>query len=399
MDAAAYYYGQADDKSARRVGARAAPRAVPPYKRLVLSFWPKPDRAWRDLTLLLAEGDRMAVRQARKEVGVPACEGYDVSNRMTSGRRAKGLNGAGWLHDLEALSEFELAWELHVAYPIVLSYYYYRMMGDDRSCFWEMYVVERVQLTAIMLLADFTGWRVHLISLAFLHRLERVRLDDMAEGSAKEHDRLQRLLQGTAVVLPKWEDVVEAAGLPLGQTPLPAEVEDSANPHGFRVALDAGGVLPQVRPRPRRRGAPRHEHGRWRRGTRGRGTPGAEALRRLPRSGRRHARNRRRGGPRRRRGRRRGGAAGPKPGGRRLGCCRRRCRQRERGRPVGGRHVGQGRRVGRGRRRASRCHHRHGGYQRPRPDGHEHRRRGAGRHAIVAEQRRVGQRRYRLSRN
>jgi len=77
-------------------------------------------------------------------------------------------------------------------------------------------VVERVQLTAITLLADLAGGRIHRISLALLHRLQRLRLDDMAGGSADEHARLQRLLQGMAVPLPKWGDVVEAAGLPLG---------------------------------------------------------------------------------------------------------------------------------------------------------------------------------------
>jgi len=78
------------------------------------------------------------------------------------------------------------------------------MMGDDRSCLWDLYVVERVQLPAIALLADIAGGRVHRISPALLHRLERLRLDDMAEGNADEHARLQRLLQGMAVLLPKW---------------------------------------------------------------------------------------------------------------------------------------------------------------------------------------------------
>jgi len=44
-------------------------------------------------------------------------------------------------------------------------------MGEDRSCLWDMYVVELVQLTAITLLADFAGGRVHRISCALLHRL------------------------------------------------------------------------------------------------------------------------------------------------------------------------------------------------------------------------------------
>jgi len=124
----------------------------------------------------------------------------------------------------------------------VLSYYYDRMMGDDRSCLWDMYVVERVQLTAITLLADLAGGRIHRISLAGLHRLERFRLYDMAAGSAGEHSRLQRLLHGLAVLLPKWGDVVEAAGFPVGQTPFPAEGNDAAIPYGFRIALDAGGI-------------------------------------------------------------------------------------------------------------------------------------------------------------
>jgi len=73
-----------------------------------------------------------------------------------------------------------------------------------------MYVVECVQLTAIGLLADFAGGRVHRISLALLHRLERLRLDDMAKESAAKHARPQRLLQGIAVLLRKWGDVVAA---------------------------------------------------------------------------------------------------------------------------------------------------------------------------------------------
>ena len=64
----------------------------------------------------------------------------------------------------------------------------------------------------------------------------------MAAGSVDEHARLQRLLQGMAVLLKKWGDMVEAAGLPLGQMPLPAEGDDAASPYGFRLALDAGGV-------------------------------------------------------------------------------------------------------------------------------------------------------------
>jgi len=141
-----------------------------------------------------------------------------------------------------ALDDLELPRGWHVAYPTVLSYYYDRMMGDDRGCLWDMYVVERVQLTAITLLADLAGGRVHRISLALLHRLERLLLENMAAGSAGEHARLQRLLHGFAVLLPKWGAVVEAAGFPVGQTPLPAEGDDAANPYGFRLALDAGGV-------------------------------------------------------------------------------------------------------------------------------------------------------------
>jgi len=105
-----------------------------------------------------------------------------------------------------------------------------------------MYVVERLQLTAITLLADLSGGRVHRISLALIHRLERLRLDDVAAESAGEHARLQRRLHGLAVLLPKWGDVVEAAGLTVGETPLPAEGADSAIPYGCRLALDAGGV-------------------------------------------------------------------------------------------------------------------------------------------------------------
>jgi len=242
MDAAEYYYGEMADKNTRRVDAGAAPRAVPPYERPDISSWPKTERVGRDLTLVLAEGDRMAANQARKEVDVRARKGDDVPYLMTAGHHAKGWNRAGWLRVPEALGELELPRGLHVAYPTVLSYYYDRMMGDDRSCLWDMYVVERVQLTAIALLADLVGGRVHRISPALLHRLEGLPLDDMAEGSADEHARLQRLLQGMAVLLPKWGDVVSAAGLPLEQTPLPTEADDAANPYGFRLALDAQGV-------------------------------------------------------------------------------------------------------------------------------------------------------------
>jgi len=242
MDAAKYYYGEASDKNARRVDAGAASLAVPPYECPDISSWRKPERVGRDLTLFLAEGDRVAVNQARKEVHVRARKGDDVPYLMTAGHRAKGLNSAGWRRVPEALGELELPRELHVAYPTVLSYYYDGMMGDDRSCLWDLYVVERVQLIAIALLADLAGGRVHRISPALLHRLERFPLDDMAEGSADEHARLQRLLQGMAVLLLKWGDVVSAAGLPLGQTPLPTEANDAANPYGFRLGLDAKGV-------------------------------------------------------------------------------------------------------------------------------------------------------------
>ena len=86
---------------------------------------------------------------------------------MTAGHHAKGLNGAGWRRVPAALDDLELPRGLHVAYPTVLSNYYDRMMGDDRSCIWDMYVVERVQLTAITLLADLAGGRMqpHLPSL------------------------------------------------------------------------------------------------------------------------------------------------------------------------------------------------------------------------------------------
>jgi len=172
----------------------------------------------------------VAVNQARKEVDVRARKGDDVPCLMTAGHHAKGLNGAGWRRVPEALDDFELPRGLHVAFPTVLSYYLDRTMGEDRSCLWYMYVVERVQLTAIALLADLAGGRILRISPTLLHRLERLRLDDMAAESADEHARLQRLLQGMAVLLPKWGDVVEAAGLPLGQTPLTAEGDNAANP-------------------------------------------------------------------------------------------------------------------------------------------------------------------------
>jgi len=95
LDAAAYYYGEAADKNARRVAAGAAPRPVPPYERPGISSWPRPDRVGRDLTLLLAEGDRVAVNQAQKEVDVRVRKGDDVPYLMTADHHAKGLNGAG----------------------------------------------------------------------------------------------------------------------------------------------------------------------------------------------------------------------------------------------------------------------------------------------------------------
>jgi len=95
-DAAARYYGEAAVKNARREGAGAAPRPVPPYERPDISSWQKPDLVGRHLTLLLAEGDCVAVNQARKEVDVRARKGDDVPYPMTAGHHAKGLNCAGW---------------------------------------------------------------------------------------------------------------------------------------------------------------------------------------------------------------------------------------------------------------------------------------------------------------
>jgi len=43
----------------------------------------------------LAEGDRVAVNQARKEVKVRARKCNDVPYLMMAGHHAKGLNGAG----------------------------------------------------------------------------------------------------------------------------------------------------------------------------------------------------------------------------------------------------------------------------------------------------------------
>jgi len=171
MDAAAYYYGEAADKNARSVGAGAAPRAVPSYERPDISSWPKPDRVGRDQTLFLVEGDRVSVNQARKEMDIRARKGDDVPYLMTAGHHAKGLNGAGWWRVPKALGDLELPRGLHVAYPTVLSYYYRRMMGDDVSCLRYKYVVEDVQLTAITLLPDLAGGRVHRISPALLYRL------------------------------------------------------------------------------------------------------------------------------------------------------------------------------------------------------------------------------------
>jgi len=45
-----------------------------------------------------------------------------------------------------------------------------------------------------------------------------------------------------ALLFPKYEDVVEAAGFPTEQAPLPAEGDDAMNPCGLRISLDAGRV-------------------------------------------------------------------------------------------------------------------------------------------------------------
>jgi len=134
MDAAAFYYGKAAEKNARRVDAGAAPRAVPPCERPDISSLSKSDRVGRDLTLLLAEGDHVAKNQARREVDVRARKGDVVLYLMTAGHHAKGLNAAGWWHVPKALGAFELPRGFNVAYATVLSYYDDRMMGDDRSC-------------------------------------------------------------------------------------------------------------------------------------------------------------------------------------------------------------------------------------------------------------------------
>ena len=242
MDAPAYYTGEAADKNARRVNTGTEARALPPVERPDTSSLRKPERVGQALTLLLAEGDRVAVNQARMEVDVPAREGDDVPYPMMAGHPANSLNGAGWRPVPEALGELMLPRGLQVAYPTMLSFVFDRMMRDDRSCICDMYVVERVQLTAIALLADLVGGRVHSIFKAFVHRLMRLRLDDMAERSASTHARLQRLLQGMAVLLPKVGDVVAAAGLPLGQKHFSAKADDATNKYGFRIALDAKGV-------------------------------------------------------------------------------------------------------------------------------------------------------------
>jgi len=134
MEAAAYYYAEKEDKNARREGAGVASRPVPPYERPDISPWPKPDPVGRVLTLPLAEEDRMAVNQARKEKDVRVRECDDIPYLMTAGHHAKGWNRAGWRLVPEALDDLELSRGLHVAYPTVLSYYYNRMKGDGRSC-------------------------------------------------------------------------------------------------------------------------------------------------------------------------------------------------------------------------------------------------------------------------
>jgi len=92
----------------------------------------------------------------------------------------------------------------------------------------------------------------------------------MAAGSAEERARLQRLLQGMVVPLPKWGDMVEAAGRPFGLTPFPAEGDDAANPYGFRLTCRSPSPLrrrsptppPQCgRTPPPRRGSPRPRRG------------------------------------------------------------------------------------------------------------------------------------------
>jgi len=95
MKAAAYYYGGAADKNARRVDAGVAPRAIPPYERPEISSNPKPELGGRDLPPLLVEDDRVKFNQARQDVDVRARKGDDVPNLMTSDHHAKGLNAAG----------------------------------------------------------------------------------------------------------------------------------------------------------------------------------------------------------------------------------------------------------------------------------------------------------------
>jgi len=228
IDAAAYYYGKSADKKARREGAGAAPRPVPPYERPEFSSRPKPDRVGQSLTHLLTEGDCVAGNQARKEVNVRACQGDDVAYLMPAGQHAKRLSGGGWRRVPSAVDDLEQPRGFHVAYPTVLLYYYDRMMVDDRTCLQDMSGVERMQLTAITLLADVSGGRVHRDSLALLHRLERLPLDDMVAGNTDEHALLQRLLQGMAVKLPDNRcgggrglavraDAVSRAGRPRGE--------------------------------------------------------------------------------------------------------------------------------------------------------------------------------------
>ena len=121
MDSAAYYCGEAADKNARREGAGGAPRPVPPYERPDISSWPKSNLVERHLTLLQAEGDRVAVKQARKKVDVRARKGDDGPYLMTAGHHAMRMNGAGCRRVPAALEDLELPRGLHVAYPTVLS--------------------------------------------------------------------------------------------------------------------------------------------------------------------------------------------------------------------------------------------------------------------------------------
>lgn len=88
--AAAAYYGKKEaDTNARRFPAGAAARPVLPYERPQITSRTNPDRVEWDLTLVLADEDRVTVNQARKKVDVKAQSGDVYMSR----RQFRGTPG------------------------------------------------------------------------------------------------------------------------------------------------------------------------------------------------------------------------------------------------------------------------------------------------------------------